>query len=147
MDTAAELGRNPVSEHQIQPEYEDEQTDAGRDYRTRLATPNSQTRTWTQVNINFPCSADHEQDWQPNRVDPYSCYICVTIRRRPDSHITCVLFCFSLLFTWRCRFFRVYFVPLPFSLSMESTSYVFPFRMMFFYLETPGWIFSHQFIM
>ena len=31
MDAAAELGRNPVSKHQIQPEYGDEQTDAGRD--------------------------------------------------------------------------------------------------------------------
>ena len=29
-----------------------------------------------QGNINFPCSADHEQDWQPYPVDPYSCYIC-----------------------------------------------------------------------
>ena len=29
-----------------------------------------------QRNINFPCSADHEQDWQPYPVDPYSaiCY-------------------------------------------------------------------------
>ena len=25
-----------------------------------------------QENINFPCSADHEQDWQPYPVDPYS---------------------------------------------------------------------------
>ena len=31
MDAPAELGRNPVSEHQIQPEYGDEQADAGRD--------------------------------------------------------------------------------------------------------------------
>ena len=31
MDAAAELGRNPVSKHHIQPEYGDEQTDAGRD--------------------------------------------------------------------------------------------------------------------
>ena len=32
MDTAAELGRNPVSKHQIKPEYYgDEQADAGRD--------------------------------------------------------------------------------------------------------------------
>ena len=32
MDAAAELGRNPVSKHQIQPEYYgDEQADAGRD--------------------------------------------------------------------------------------------------------------------
>ena len=26
-----------------------------------------------QVDINFPCSADHEQDWQPYQVDPFSC--------------------------------------------------------------------------
>ena len=29
-----------------------------------------------QGNINFPCSAGHEQDWQPHPVDPYSCYMC-----------------------------------------------------------------------
>ena len=28
-----------------------------------------------QENINFPYSADHEQDWQPYPVDPYSCYM------------------------------------------------------------------------
>ena len=32
-----------------------------------------------QGNIHFPCSADHEQDWQPYLVDPYSA-IC-------DDHI------------------------------------------------------------
>ena len=47
MDVAAELGRNPVSKHQIQPEYGDEQTDAGRDCRTRLGRPNSQVRMRT----------------------------------------------------------------------------------------------------
>ena len=25
-----------------------------------------------QGNIHFPCSADHEKDWQPYPVDPYS---------------------------------------------------------------------------
>ena len=25
-----------------------------------------------QGNVNFPCSADHEQDWHPYPVDPYS---------------------------------------------------------------------------
>ena len=25
---------------------------------------------------SFPCLADHEQNWQPYPVDPYSCYIC-----------------------------------------------------------------------
>ena len=29
-----------------------------------------------QGNINFPCSADHEKDWQLYPVDPYSCYMC-----------------------------------------------------------------------
>ena len=38
MDAAAELGRNPVSNHQIQPEYGYGQADAGRDCRTRLET-------------------------------------------------------------------------------------------------------------
>ena len=37
-----------------------------------------------QGNIHFPCSADHEQDWQPYPVDPYSA-IC-------DDH-TCYAKC------------------------------------------------------
>ena len=45
MDAAAELGRNPVSKHQIHLEYGDEQADAGRDCRTRLSRPISQART------------------------------------------------------------------------------------------------------
>ena len=47
MDAAAEIGSNPVYKHQIQPEYGDEQADAGRDCRTRLVRPNSQARTRT----------------------------------------------------------------------------------------------------
>ena len=47
IDAAAEIGKNPVSKHQIQPEYGDEKADAGRDCRTRLARPNSQARTGT----------------------------------------------------------------------------------------------------
>ena len=47
MDAAAELGRNLVSKHLIQPEYGNEQANAERDYRTRLARPNSQARTGT----------------------------------------------------------------------------------------------------
>ena len=34
-----------------------------------------------QGNIHFPCSADHEQDWQPYAVDPYLA-ICVAIHVR-----------------------------------------------------------------
>ena len=33
-------------------------------------------RNRVQGNIHFPCSAEHEQDWQPYPVDPYSCYTC-----------------------------------------------------------------------
>ena len=40
-----ELGRNPVSKRHIQPEYGDEQADARRDCRTRLARPRSHART------------------------------------------------------------------------------------------------------
>ena len=65
MDSAAELGRDPGSKHQIQPEYGDERADVGRDGRNCLARPNSRAR-------HFPCSADHEQDWQPYPVDLYS---------------------------------------------------------------------------
>ena len=37
-------------------------------------------------------------------------------------------------------YFPSIFVPLPFSLCLGSTAYVFPFRVMFFYLVTRGWI-------
>ena len=47
IDVAVELGGDPVSKHQIQPEYGDGQADEGRDCRTRLARPNSKARTGT----------------------------------------------------------------------------------------------------
>ena len=54
MDAAAELRRNPVSKHQIQPEYGDEHADAGRDCQTRLARPNfSGTNADREISI-FP---------------------------------------------------------------------------------------------
>ena len=53
MDAAAELGRNPASKQQIQPQYAHEQADAGRDCRARLARPNSQARTRTGENSIF----------------------------------------------------------------------------------------------
>ena len=28
-----------------------------------------------QGNVHFPCSTDHDQDWQPYPVDPYSSYM------------------------------------------------------------------------
>ena len=60
-DAAAELGRNPVSKHQIQPEYGDEQADAGRDCRTSRDQILRHERG--QGNIHFSCSADHVHDW------------------------------------------------------------------------------------
>ena len=72
MDAAAELGRNPVSKHQIQPEYGDEQADAGRDCRT-VSRDQILRHERGQGNIHFPYSADRVQDWQPSYpVDPYS---------------------------------------------------------------------------
>ena len=54
VDAATEIGRNPVSKHQIKPEYGDEQADAGRDCRSRLAGLNSQARTGTVKIFIFP---------------------------------------------------------------------------------------------
>ena len=54
MDAAAEIGRNSVCKNQILPEYGDDQADAGRDCRTRLARPNSQAETRTREIIIFP---------------------------------------------------------------------------------------------
>ena len=58
---------------------------------------------------------------------------------------TCVLYCFCFFlvcfFGVDVSFSEYIFVPLSFSLYLESTSYVFPFRMVFFYLVTTGWIF------
>ena len=75
MDAAAELGRNPVGKHQIQPEYGDQQADAGRTAES-VSRDQILRRERGQGNIYFPCPADHMQDWQPYPVDPYSCYMC-----------------------------------------------------------------------
>ena len=50
---------------------EDERADAGLEGQTCLARPNSQARTGTGKTY-FPCSNDHEQDWQQLPVDAYS---------------------------------------------------------------------------
>ena len=49
----AEFGRNPVSTHQIQPEYGDEQADAGRNCRNRLARPNLRHERMRTGNFSF----------------------------------------------------------------------------------------------
>ena len=43
-----------------------------------------------QGNIHFPCSADHEQDWQPCPVDPYSATCDDHTYRHTDIHTYCV---------------------------------------------------------
>ena len=49
-----------------------------------------------QGNIHFPCSADHEQDWQPYPVDSYYCYICdqtyINIRGNDTTGCTQAIF-------------------------------------------------------
>ena len=45
MDATAKIGRNPMNKHHIQPEYGDEQANAGRDSRASLARPHSQAPT------------------------------------------------------------------------------------------------------
>ena len=75
MDAAAELERNPVSKHQIQPEN----GDVSRLTQDGAAEPASRDqivrRKRGQGKNHFPSSADHEQDWQPYSVDPYPCYM------------------------------------------------------------------------
>ena len=60
------------------------------------------------------------------------------VLRYAGAPIATRIFVFPLLFIWRRCFFQVFFVPLPFSLCMESFS---SFRMVLFYLVTTSWIF------
>ena len=70
MDAAAELGSNPVSTRFSL------SMEMSRLTRDGTAEPVSRDQILRhargQGNIHFPCSADHEQDWQPYPVDPYS---------------------------------------------------------------------------
>ena len=52
----------------------------------------------------------------------------------------CAVFFWLFLGSLELSLFPSIFVPLTFSLCMESTSYVLSFRMVFFYLVTTGWI-------
>ena len=71
MDDAAELWRNPVST------MFSLSMEMSRLTRDGTAGPVSRDQILRRErghgNINFPCSADREQDWQPHPVDPYSC--------------------------------------------------------------------------
>ena len=74
-------------------------------------------------------------------------YACAPTATRSYLTTVCVLFllfCFFLFFFFflDMSLFPSFFVPLLFSLCMESTSYVFPFRMVFFCLVTASWVFD-----
>ena len=73
MDAVAGSGRNLVSKHQIQSglSVENEQADARRDGRTRLARPKWLGAIGGREIFIFTCSADHEQDSIGNPVDPH----------------------------------------------------------------------------
>ena len=68
MDAAAELGRNPASTRFSL------SMEMSRLTRDGTAEPVSrgQILRHARRQCYFPCSADHEQDWQPYPVDPYS---------------------------------------------------------------------------
>ena len=71
MDVAAAIGGNPVTKHRFSLSTEMRRL-------TRDGTAETVSRDQTlrhkrgQGKHIFPCSADHEQDWQPYPVDPYS---------------------------------------------------------------------------
>ena len=68
----AELGRNPVVVS-TRFSLSMEMSRLTRDGTAELVSRNQiLRRVRGQGNIPFPCSADHEQDWQPYPVDPYS---------------------------------------------------------------------------
>ena len=67
-----------------------------------------------QGNIHFPCSAEHEQDWQPYPVDPYSCYMCDHTHRTGLHGDTNIKY-----YTSRNLTSNKYRVPLPFPFSVE----------------------------
>ena len=64
------------------------------------------------------------------------------ICRRPDSH-TCFFLSFRFVYL-EISFFPSIFVPSPFYLCMESTSYVLSFRVVFFYPVTTGCIMQER---
>ena len=78
MEATAEIGRNPVSKHQIQPEY-GEGSRLTRDGTTEPVLRDQTLRRERGQEI-IPSSADHEQDWRPYPIDLYSA-IC------DDQHI------------------------------------------------------------
>ena len=80
MDAAAELGRDPVSKHQIQPEYGHEQADAGRDCRTRLARPKFSGANEDRKILFFPGQLTKSRIDKLTRLI-HTLAMCVTLHR------------------------------------------------------------------
>ena len=57
-----------------------------------------------QGNIIFPCSADHEQDWQPYPVDPNSCCMCghthIAGAKDHPAYNTSIIVCIRVYFLY-----------------------------------------------
>ena len=70
MDAAVEIGRNPVTSTRFSLSME--MSRLTRDGTAeRVSRDQILRHVRGQGNNHFPCSADHEQDWQPYPVDPY----------------------------------------------------------------------------
>ena len=65
-------------------------------------------REQRQENAHFPCSADHEQDWQPYLVDPYSAICHDHIYSTTSSTVVNDLL---RRFRYELRFFFAVFTP------------------------------------
>ena len=76
MDTTAELGRG-IPQVSTRFSLSMEMSRLTRDGTAETVSQDQILRHEREHgNIHFLCSADHEQDWQPYPVDPYSCYTC-----------------------------------------------------------------------
>ena len=75
MDAAAGIGRSPATKS-TRFILNVEMTRLTRDWTAEpVSRDQILRRERGQENIDFPCSADHEQDWQPYLVDIYSAVI------------------------------------------------------------------------
>ena len=85
-----------------------------------------------QGNVHFPCSADHEQDWQPYPVDPYSAICDDHTYIYPRGGVFC---CCS----WRSGAGRFFFFS-----RRDGAVFFFPRRDgagFFFFRGGTGWLF------
>ena len=119
MDAAAELGRNSASTRFSL------SMEMSRLTRDGTAEPVSRDqilrRERRQRNIDFPCLADHEQEWQPYPVDPYSAICDDHTYIHSFWHLLFIYLCIYsfIYFPYICRFCLVYEVVLMFSSELR----------------------------